>query len=194
MERGGKSWQRGGGRFDLSLGDEDTAAVHIRSRNRGPSRRAGEPGRAGANIGGLIERILRFLRLVGRWGFTIRQSSAASSAPWSKARWLRSTIARVPVGNRRSRSKPRLGWCRWRAGKRRTWAIPTNCGRQGFSPAMPASTDRPQGHACLAHLAQGTVCKILDEDEVKPHKVRYYLEQRDPDLLKWPKCCAFIAK
>ena len=39
-----------------------------------------------------------------------------------------------------------------------------------------------QGHACLAHLAQGTVCKILDQDEVKPHKVRYYLEQRDPDF------------
>jgi transposase len=39
-----------------------------------------------------------------------------------------------------------------------------------------------EGHACLAHLAQGTVCKILDQDEVKPHKVRYYLEQRDPDF------------
>jgi hypothetical protein len=25
------------------------------------------------------------------------------------------------------------------------------------------------------------VCKILDQDEVKPHKVRYYLEQRDPE-------------
>jgi transposase len=39
-----------------------------------------------------------------------------------------------------------------------------------------------EGHACLAHLAQGTVCKILDQEEVKPHKVRYYLEQRDPDF------------
>jgi transposase len=39
-----------------------------------------------------------------------------------------------------------------------------------------------QGYACLAHLAQGTVCKILDQEEVKPHKVRYYLEQRDPDF------------
>jgi hypothetical protein len=37
-----------------------------------------------------------------------------------------------------------------------------------------------QGHACLADLAQGTVCKILGQEEVKPHKVRYYLEQRDP--------------
>ena len=39
-----------------------------------------------------------------------------------------------------------------------------------------------EGHACLANLAQGTVCKILDQEEVKPHKVRYYLERRDPDF------------
>jgi transposase len=39
-----------------------------------------------------------------------------------------------------------------------------------------------EGHPCLANLAQGTVCKILDEEEVKPHKVRYYLEQRDPEF------------
>jgi transposase len=38
------------------------------------------------------------------------------------------------------------------------------------------------GHACLSNLAQGTVCKILDCHEVKPHKVRYYLERRDPDF------------
>ena len=39
-----------------------------------------------------------------------------------------------------------------------------------------------EGHACLAKLVQGTVCKILDQQEVKPHKVRYYLERRDPDF------------
>ena len=37
-----------------------------------------------------------------------------------------------------------------------------------------------EGHACLARLVQGTVCKILDAQEVKAHKVRYYLEKRDP--------------
>jgi len=36
------------------------------------------------------------------------------------------------------------------------------------------------GHLCLARIAQGTVCKILAEQDVKPHKVRYYLERRDP--------------
>jgi transposase len=35
------------------------------------------------------------------------------------------------------------------------------------------------GHVCLARIAQGTVCKILAAQEVKPHKIRYYLERRD---------------
>jgi transposase len=38
------------------------------------------------------------------------------------------------------------------------------------------------GHPSLARLAQGTVCKILAEQELKPHKVRYYLEKRDPQF------------
>jgi transposase len=37
-------------------------------------------------------------------------------------------------------------------------------------------------HACLGKLVQGTVCKILNEQEVKPHKMRYYLERRDPEF------------
>ena len=39
-----------------------------------------------------------------------------------------------------------------------------------------------EGHACLCKLVQGTVCKILNEQEVKPHKVRYYLERRDHEF------------
>ena len=35
------------------------------------------------------------------------------------------------------------------------------------------------GHPCLQNIVQGTVCKILARHEVKPHKVRYYLERRD---------------
>jgi transposase len=38
------------------------------------------------------------------------------------------------------------------------------------------------GHASLARIAQGTVCKLLAEPQVKPHKVRYYLERRDPEF------------
>ena len=36
------------------------------------------------------------------------------------------------------------------------------------------------GHPCMARIVQGTVCKILSRHKVKPHKVRYYLERRDP--------------
>jgi transposase len=35
------------------------------------------------------------------------------------------------------------------------------------------------GHPCLESIVQGTVCKILARHEVKPHKIRYYLERRD---------------
>jgi len=38
------------------------------------------------------------------------------------------------------------------------------------------------GHDCLAKLVQGAVCKILDAHAVKPHKIRYYLERREPEF------------
>lgn len=38
------------------------------------------------------------------------------------------------------------------------------------------------GHGCLAHLVQGTVCKLLGQEEIKPHKVRYYLQRRDAEF------------
>jgi hypothetical protein len=49
------------------------------------------------------------------------------------------------------------------------------------------------GHPSLAKLAQGTVCKILAE--VKPHRVRYYLEKRDPEFdQKWLKSSVSTGK
>jgi len=36
------------------------------------------------------------------------------------------------------------------------------------------------GHPSVARIAQGTVCKILARHDLQPHKVRYYLERRDP--------------
>jgi hypothetical protein len=35
------------------------------------------------------------------------------------------------------------------------------------------------GHPCMASVVQGTVWKILARHEIKPHKLRYYLERRD---------------
>jgi transposase len=39
-----------------------------------------------------------------------------------------------------------------------------------------------QGHPCLSKLVRGTVSKILSQREIRPHKIRYYLEQRDPEF------------
>jgi hypothetical protein len=57
----------------------------------------------------------------------------------------RSTIAHARAGNPRSPPKPKHGWCCWPAGRRRTLAIRTNCGRRDFSPATPASLDQRRG-------------------------------------------------
>lgn len=38
------------------------------------------------------------------------------------------------------------------------------------------------GHPSLAEVAGGTVSKILKRNKIRPHKVRYYLERRDPDF------------
>lgn len=39
-----------------------------------------------------------------------------------------------------------------------------------------------QGHPSLQRLARGTVSKILRQSQVRPHKITYYLERRDPDF------------
>src|SRR5258708_1437615 len=168
------AWRRA---IELSLGDEDT--VKLRSIAQSRTER-----RAGSNERGYcwpIGKIHRFLRSVGRSDCIIRPFSAASNAPWLKARWLRSTIARAPVGSLRSPSKPRHGWYRWHAG-RRDLGYPHELWTTRLLASHAREHGPAEGHACLANLAQGTVCKILDQEEVKPHKVRYYLEQRDPDF------------
>jgi transposase len=41
---------------------------------------------------------------------------------------------------------------------------------------------RKAGHRSLLEVSGGTVSKILARNKVRPHKVRYYLERRDPDF------------
>jgi len=38
------------------------------------------------------------------------------------------------------------------------------------------------GHPSLARAAKATVQRILDEQQLQPHKVKYYLERRDPEF------------
>lgn len=38
------------------------------------------------------------------------------------------------------------------------------------------------GFSRLSNAGKSTVWRILDDNEIKPHKIRYYLEKRDPDF------------
>lgn len=38
------------------------------------------------------------------------------------------------------------------------------------------------GHPSLARIGRGTVSRILSKSSIKPHRIEYYLERRDPDF------------
>ncbi len=38
------------------------------------------------------------------------------------------------------------------------------------------------GHSCLSRAVKATVWRILSANEIQPHKIKYYLERRDPDF------------
>src|ERR1700674_476197 len=53
------------------------------------------------------------------------------------------------------------------------------------APAGQACAKPLQGsgrHPSLARLSRGTVSKILSANPIQPHKIRYYLERRDPEF------------
>jgi transposase len=74
----------------------------------------------------------------------------------------------------------------------RTWLIGEACAKpkdRGYPhelwtlrllAAHARSHGSGTGHACLTEVAASTVHDILNRQPVKPHKVRYYLERRDP--------------
>jgi transposase len=41
-----------------------------------------------------------------------------------------------------------------------------------------------KGHSSLVKMSKGTICKILRSNDLRPHKVSYYLAKRDPDFDK----------
>lgn len=38
------------------------------------------------------------------------------------------------------------------------------------------------GYDCLSNAAKATIWRILDANPIQPHKIKYYLERRDPDF------------
>src|SRR5882724_7626994 len=121
-----------------------------------------------------------------RWGKHLanitRRCNGASSGRWPMARWRHSMTDRDRARSRRSRRRPRLGWCLWHATRPRSTAIRTSCGRHGCWHAMRARRDRRRGTNVSPTWFRATVCKILGQEEIKPHKVRYYLERRDAEF------------
>ena len=82
-------------------------------------------------------------------------------------RWM---IALAPVESRRSLQRPRLVSLACR--KAKELGYPHELWTTRLLARHAREHGPAEGHACLANLAQGTVCKILDQEEVKPHKVR----------------------
>jgi len=78
--------------------------------------------------------------------------------------------------------------------KARTWILSLACQKpKDFGYAAELWTTRllaqhirnhchDKGYPELAKLSRGTVSKILRKAEIRPHKIRYYVERRDPDF------------
>ncbi|MBM4295068.1 MAG: IS630 family transposase [Deltaproteobacteria bacterium] len=76
----------------------------------------------------------------------------------------------------------------------RTWLVSLACQKPkdlGYSLEMWTTRLLAQhcqqhafeaGHTCLGQISKGTVSKILRKSGVRPHKIAYYLERRDPDF------------
>jgi len=74
----------------------------------------------------------------------------------------------------------------------RTWVVALACQKPkdlGYSfelwttrllAAHIRQTCQQAGHPALAQISRGTVSKILAQSQIRPHKISYYLQRRDP--------------
>jgi len=89
---------------------------------------------------------------------------------------------------------PRSGRPREMPEEARTWVVDLACQKpkdlgyaeELWTTARLAAHVRERcveaGHPSLARLGRGTVSKLLAEHKLRPHKVKYYLERRDPEF------------
>jgi len=87
---------------------------------------------------------------------------------------------------------PRVGRTATITDDAKTWLISLACAKPhdyGYSHEMWTTAllaeyaqkhCEANGHPCLKFLSRGTVSKILSANTIKPHKIQYYLERRDP--------------
>ena len=167
------AWRRA---IELSLGDEDTANLRLIAQSRT------EPA-------GRVERA-RILLAYWEGPSFFAVGRALGLHHQTVQRCVERAVAEGPMAALDDR--PRPGREPTITPEAKAWLVSLACRKakdlgyphELWTTRLLASHAREhgpaEGHACLANLVQGTVCKILDQDEVKPHKVRYYLEERDP--------------
>lgn len=117
-----------------------------------------------------------------RLGVHTRLSNAASSGRWPTGRWQPSMIGRGRARNPRSRRRPRPWLASLACDKAKDHGYPHELWTTRLLARHAREHGPAAGHKCLANLVQGTVCKILGKEEIKPHKVRSYLENRDAEF------------
>jgi hypothetical protein len=57
-----------------------------------------------------------------------------------------------------------------------------SCGRISALAKFVSEHAEGAGYPRLAQAGKSTVWRILNEYQIKPHKIRYYLERRDPEF------------
>lgn len=89
---------------------------------------------------------------------------------------------------------PRPGKARIITPEARAWVISLACQKpKDFGYSYELWTTRllaqhvvqhcdAEGHPSLRHLARGTVSKLLKQNNIRPHKIAYYVERRDPEF------------
>jgi hypothetical protein len=115
------AWRRA---IELSLGDEDTAKLRSIAQSRTePASRVER-----ARILLAYREDPSFFAVSRALGLHHQTVQRCVERAVVEGLWLHSTTARALVASRRSRSKPRHGWCRWHAARRKTSVILTNFG------------------------------------------------------------------
>src|ERR1035438_10079238 len=77
---------------------------------------------------------------------------------------------------------PRLGWSMWLVRNPRSLATRQSYGRGQHWPGVRQHA-LEAGYPALAKAAKATVQRILHAQALQPHKIKYYLERRDPNFL-----------
>src|ERR1035437_4310766 len=138
-----------------------------------------------------------------------RLSRGRFTCRWSTFTWCRSTRSSMSFSSARRPPTPRRRWIRKYRSENSMELLPAEenacyrCSRLRIAEVEPFTAEHglaaelwsisglarfvaehaeAAGFPRLAHAGKSTVWRILDEVDIKPHKIAYYLERRDPDF------------